>query len=535
MTTIPTSLTIPALLDAQAQQFGDREAVVYGSTRLTYSALRFEVRRAAKGFVALGVKRGNHVAILMGNRPEWIIAFLALQQLGAVAVGLNTWSTPRELAFTLAHAEIDVLIAVDRFRNNDYRAMLDDIHAQANHFPNLRNIVWLSSAASTASGLKGQMAWDQVLTQGDGVSDSAIDASGSSVQPDDVALLLYTSGSTAAPKGILLHHRLWIQNAWHIGERQHVTHEDRLWLAVSLFWSFGSVNALPNILSHGACVVLQDHFDAEEALALIERERCSIMYGTPNMVLALKDHPSRARRNLSSLRSGAMIGTPEQIMMAVDLGAREICNVYGLSETYGNCAVTDASEPLAVRIQCVGQPLPGVTVRICHLETGTPVAAGEVGEIRVQGPLFSAYYKEPQKTAEAYDADGFFHTGDLGMLDEAGRLYYRGRQKEMVKSGGINIAPIEVEETLMRHPSVRTAYVIGVPDAQLDEVLVAIVIAHEGQTPDPVELKRFCKQELAAYKVPAKFRLTTDAELPLTTTGKVQKMHLHKLLEAGAS
>ena len=166
MTTIPTSLTIPALLDAQAQQFGDREAVVYGSTRLTYSALRFEVRRAAKGFVALGVKRGNHVAILMGNRPEWIIAFLALQQLGAVAVGLNTWSTPRELAFTLAHAEIDVLIAVDRFRNNDYRAMLDDMHAQANHFPNLRNIVWLSSAASTASGLKGQMAWDQVLTPG---------------------------------------------------------------------------------------------------------------------------------------------------------------------------------------------------------------------------------------------------------------------------------------------------------------------------------------------------------------------------------
>lgn len=530
MTKMPSSQTIPSLLDEQALQFGDREAVVAGATRLTYRALRHAVRRAAKGFVAMGIQRGNHVAILMGNRSEWIIAFLALQQIGATAVGLNTWATPREMAFSLAHAEVDVLIAVDRFRKNDYRAMLDGMKPLATGFPKFRNIVWLDAEASSAGAQTTEMRWERVLAMGDAVADSTIDAIGNAVQPDDVALLLYTSGSTAAPKGILLHHHHWIQNAWNIGERQHVTHEDRLWLAVSLFWSFGSVNALPNILSHGACVVLQEHFDAEEALALIEREHCSIMYGTPNMVLALKDHPSRAGRNLASLRSGAMIGTPEQLMMAVDLGAREICNVYGLSETYGNCAVTDASLPLAVRLQCVGAPLPGVTIHICHLETGAPLGAGEVGEIRVQGPLFSAYYKDPQKTTEAYDADGYFHTGDLGMLDDAGRLYYRGRQKEMVKSGGINIAPIEVEETLMRHPTVRTAYVIGMPDPLLDEILVAIIIAHEGKRPDMDELKQFCKQELAAYKVPAKFRLATDDELPLTTTGKVQKMLLHKLL-----
>ena len=530
MSDMPGSPTIPALLDEQARRFGDREAVVAGATRLTYRALRHETRRAAKGFSALGVKHGSHVAILMGNRPEWIIAFLALQQLGAVVVGLNTWATPREMAFSLAHAEVEVLIAVDRFRKNDYRAMLEGMKPFEANFAKLRHIVWLGADASSAASLEVQMTWERLLALGEEVSDSAIDAAACAVKPDDVALLLYTSGSTAAPKGILLQHRLWITNAWHIGERQHVTHEDRLWLAVSLFWSFGSVNALPNILSHGACVVLQEHFDAEEALALIERERCTIMYGTPNMVLALKDHPSRARRNLASLRSGAMIGTPEQLTMAVDLGARGICNVYGLSETYGNCAVTDAAEPLAVRLQSVGQPLPGVTARICHLETGAVLPAGEVGEIRIQGPLFSAYYKEPQKTAEAFDEHGFFHTGDLGMLDDAGRLYYRGRQKEMVKSGGINIAPIEVEETLMRHPSVRTAYVIGMPDPLLDEVLVAIIIAHEGKQPDLDELKRFCKQELAAYKVPAKFRLATDDELPLTTTGKIQKMNLHKLL-----
>ena len=169
-------------------------------------------------------------------------------------------------------------------------------------------------------------------------------------------------------------------------------------------------------------------------------------------------------------------------------------------------------------------------MRICHLQTGALLEAGDIGEIRVKGPLFSAYYQDAAKTQEAYDAQGFFHTGDLGMLDQAGRLYYRGRLKEMVKSGGINIAPIEVEETLMRHPSVRTAYVIGVPDAQLDEVLVAIIIAKEGAPCEAQELARFCRQELAAYKVPVRFRFASDAELPLTTTGKVQKMQLHQLL-----
>jgi fatty-acyl-CoA synthase len=254
------------------------------------------------------------------------------------------------------------------------------------------------------------------------------------------------------------------------------------------------------------------------------------MYGTPNMVQALIEHPSRAQRNLSTLRSGAMIGTPEQLMGAVTLGAKNICNVYGLSETYGNCAVTDANESLDIRLHSVGQPLPGVTLRICHIETGQTLAAGDVGEIRVKGPLFSAYFKDEAKTRESYDADGFFHTGDLGQLDAQGRLFYKGRLKEMVKSGGINIAPIEVEETLMRHPDVRTAYVIGVPDAQLDEVLVAIIIPKDGRLPLSDDLRKFCKQELAAYKVPARFRFATDAELPLTTTGKLQKMKLHELL-----
>ena len=540
---LPVSVTIPALLDEQAQQYGEREAVVAGTQRLTYRALRGEVRRTAKGLMALGVTRGSHVAILMGNRVEWLLSFLAVQQLGAIAVGLNTWATPRELAFALEHADVKCLIAVEQFRRADYRAVLAGMQPWVTSFPKLRHIVWLGDrvgsgvgsgtaavAASGAGTSPTQTAWDAMLALGEGIADARIDAAGSAVEGDDTAVLLYTSGSTAVPKGILLQHRYWISNSWHIGERQKVTEHDRLWLAVSLFWSFGSVNAFPNLFSHGGCTVLQEHFDAAEALALIERERCTIFYGTPNMAQALTEHPACVQHDLSSLRSGATIGTPEQIMTIVKLGAKSICNIYGLSETYGNCAVIDADEPLDVRMQSVGQPLPGVTARICHHETGQALPAGEVGEIRVKGPLFTAYYKEPEKTRVSFDGDGFFHTGDLGMLDANGRLYYRGRLKEMVKSGGINIAPIEVEEVLMRHPEVRTAYVIGVPDAALDEVLAAIVIPKAGKQPSADALTRFCKQELAAYKVPARFRFATDAELPLTTTGKVQKMQLHTLL-----
>ena len=536
MSTMPTSRTIPALLDEQAAKYGPREAFVAGARRLTYRSLREEVRRTARGLMALGVQRGDHVAILMGNRIEWVLAFFALQQLGATTVGLNTWATPREMEYALAHAEVTCLIAVDRFRRNDYRAMIEGMRPRAGVLPKLRHLVWVAAEAQAALPVaslgEGGITWDAMVALGKDVAEARLDASALEGGADDVAMLLYTSGSTAAPKGILLQHGKWIQNAFNIGERQHVTDKDRLWLAVSLFWSFGCVNAMPNLMTHGGCVVLQEHFDAAEALALIEHERCTIMYGTPNMVQALVEHPDRARHDLSSLRSGAMIGTPEQLMGAVDLGAKKICNVYGLSETYGNCAVIDADEPLEVRLQSVGTPLAGVTVRICHIETGAPVAAGEVGEIRVKGPLFSAYYKDDAKTREAYDADGFFHTGDLGSLDGEGRLYYRGRLKEMVKSGGINIAPIEVEETLMRHPAVRSAYVIGIPDPSLDEILVAFVIPEIDAKVTADELKQFCKKELAAYKVPARFRFTTDAELPLTTTGKLQKMKLAGLLES---
>jgi fatty-acyl-CoA synthase len=533
---MPETRTIPLLMQEQAKRFATHEALVDGARRYTYAQLLNEANNVARGLAALGLGRGDRVAILMGNRAEWLLTFLAIQQIGAVSVGLNTWSTARELEYTLSHAEVSCLVATDRLRRQDFRSTMAGIRTSG-VMTSLRNIVWLH--ADLTSPVKddinsalgpGEITWNELLQRGEGIAQAQVDAAARAVQPDDDAMLLYTSGSTAAPKGILLQHGHWVSNAFHIGERQRVTQHDRLWLAVSLFWSFGIVNAAPNLLTHGGCVVLQESFDAGEALALIERERCSIFYGTPNIVQALWEHPKRAQHDLSSLRSGATIGTPEQVQRAVELGVREICNIYGLSETYGNCAVTDAHDPLAVRLQSVGRPLPGVTLRICHIDSGELQPAGDVGEIRVKGPVVREYLKDPAKTAESFDENGFFRTGDLGLLDADGRLYFKGRIKEMVKSGGINIAPAEVEEVLMRHPAVRTAYVIGVPHPALDEALVAIIIAEAGATPGRDELLAFCKNEMAAYKVPHQFHFTTENELPLTTTGKLQKARLHTLL-----
>ncbi len=372
----------------------------------------------------------------------------------------------------------------------------------------------------------------ELAARGSAVADADLDRIAAAVRPDDDAHMLYTSGSTARPKGAPLQHGSLIENAFNIGERLHVGAEDRFWFAVSLFWAFGCGNALPNALSHGACIVLQEHFDAGEALRLIERERCSVIYVTANMTQALWDHPDRAARDLTSLRAGATLGTPEQIRRAADLGVRDICQVYGLTESYGNCAVTDASDPLELRLTTVGTALPGFTVRIVDPETERVLPAGEVGEIRLKGHVIRGYYKDPEKTADAFDADGFFRTGDLGTADAEGRLQFRGRLKEMLKTGGINVPPIEVEQILMAHPAVESAFVIGLPDPVVDEVPAAVVVLRAGMTVEAQALDAHCRAALAAYKVPRRYRFATPDDLPLTTTGKLQKNRLHELFEA---
>ena len=509
---MPASRTIPDLIDELARRYPQREAVVGSGKRYTYRELRDEVRRLACGLHALGVRRGDKVAILMGNRPEWLIADFAITLLGAVMVGVNTWATARELQHILSHSDTRFLFCVARFLKHDYTALLPELE-----LPQLERIICVGHG-----GRPDWLAYENLLKS----DEAAIDAAQRQVHPQDTAYILYTSGSTSLPKGVEIQHYALIENMWQIGERQRVTEHDRLWLAVSLFWGLGCENALFNLLTHGGCIVLQEHFDAGQALELIERERCTVFYGTPNMAQALYEHPDRAKRDLSSLRGGATIGTPEQIMRVVELGAREVCNIYGLTETYGNCNVADARDPLEKRISNVGRALEGVEQRIVDPLTGKALPPGEVGEVRVKGYVTTGYYKDPERTREAFDENGFFRTGDLGMLDAEGYLHFRGRIKEMVKTGGINVAPIEVEEVLLAHPAVQAAFVTGVPDAVHDELLAAVIVPKRGVALSEGEVTEHCRKTLAAYKVPRLIRFATEEELPLTTTGKVQKNRL---------
>jgi fatty-acyl-CoA synthase len=351
------------------------------------------------------------------------------------------------------------------------------------------------------------------------------------VQPTDILYVLYTSGSTARPKGVTLTHAGCLENGFHIGERQHLSGADRLWLAVPLFWSFAAANALMALLTHGGTVVLQERFEAEDAVRLIAAERCTVYYGLSHMARAMLETAAWGHCDTRSLRTGLTIGTPEEIALTMHgLGVREICNVYGATETYGNATVTDAHEPEAWRLQSQGRPLPGMQLRIVHPQTRAILPAGEVGEILVAGYVTPGYYRDPQNNAQAFAPEGYFITGDLGMLDAEGRLHYRGRLKDLIKSGGINISPLEVEEFLMTHPLVKHACVVGLPDAVKGEVPVAAVELQAGEMVTAEELRSFCRDRIASYKIPAQVVFLGADELPRTDSGKVQKTQLCEMI-----
>jgi len=524
----PRSRSLAGVLDEMAARHPSREFIVAGGHRWSYAETRERVRQLAKGLRRLGVSPGDAVALLMNNRAEWVLVDLAVALLGATLVPISTWSRARELEYMLNHCEASTLITLSRFLGQDYLAMLAGIGGpRSPRLPHLSRVVVVDGEAPPPL-----ISFDELWDGGAAITDAEIDAARDAVRPRDVACILYTSGTTSTPKGVQLCHGGLIENMWNIGERQHLTADDRLWMGISLFWSFGGANALCALMTHGGTIVLQEQLDAAFALALIERERCTVYYGTPNIALALWEHPDRARRDLSSLRTGAAIGPPSAMQMVIDLGAREICNVYGLTECYGNCAVTDAHDPAEVRLSTVGRPLPGMEIRVVERDTRRPLPPGEIGEILVRGHLTPGYYKDPERNAAAFDAEGFLVTGDLGFVGDDGRLRFRGRIKEMVKTGGINVAPLEVEEVLLGHPAVEQAYVVGLPDPRKEEIIAAAVVLKDGHTVEPEALRAFCKDALAAFKVPQEFRLIERSDLPVTATGKVQKFRLAEILAA---
>lgn len=521
---MPLARTVAGLLNEMAERFPDREALVDATRRYTYRELNDASDVVARGLYAHGVRPGDHVAILMGNVAEWLIVDFAIAKLGATMVSVNTWVSKRELHYLLEHSDTKVLITQPRFLNIDYVGMLESLRAE-NAWPKA-----LGTVICLGEGPEWVVPYSVLLQSTPESVAAPVRELTNAVDPQGIACILYTSGSTSRPKGVPLQHFALIENMWSIGERQRLTEEDRLWLAVSLFWGLGCENALFALMTHGGCMVLQESFEPGEALRLLEEERCTVYYGTPNMTLALLEHPERPRRDLSALRTGVTIGTPEQLQMAMDLGAHAICNVYGMTETYANSSVIDAEESAFRRTTSVGPALPGNELKIVDPESGRVMPVGEPGEIRVRGYVTQGYYKDPEKTAESFDEDGFFLTGDLGYLDEDGHLHFRGRHKEMIKTGGINVAPVEVEEVLSAHPDIAQAYVVGLPDAERDEIVAAVIVVNDGsKVPELDDLHGFCRERMAAYKVPRRYRFAEDAELPLTSTRKLQKSRLSDL------
>jgi fatty-acyl-CoA synthase len=532
----PVSRTLGDLIDELGARRPAGEAIVFRDERLDYAALKTRVDAFARSLLAVGVQRADRVALLATNRPEWIICTLAAAKIGAIVAAISTFSTPRELAWSLEHCGAVAMITLEAFRGRRFLDALRDLCPELGdgqpgalksaRLPSLRTVVAIEGRAPA-----GVFSLPAFLARGASVNPASLAATQRTVRPDGICYILYTSGSTAAPKGVTLAHGGVIGNGFDIGERMHLSAADRVWLSVPLFWSFGSANALPAALTNGSCIVLEESFEAGEALALIERERCSIYYGMPNMARALLEHPDHPRRRLGAMRTGLTIGPPEDIAMTIEaLGATELCNVYGSTETYGNCAVTDAHDPLPLRVNSQGLPLPGMRIRVVDLVTKQPLCAGEIGQLAVGGCVTPGYFNAPELNAEAFDRDGYFLTGDLGSIEPDGRVRFRGRLKEMIKIGGVNVAPLEVEQVLLQHPDVVQAYVVGVPDQAKGEIVAAAVELRAGAATDTASIIAFCRERLASYKVPIQLAFRTAAQLPRTPTGKIHKPTLSQEL-----
>jgi fatty-acyl-CoA synthase len=528
----PRGRTLGDLLDETARARPDADAVIFREQRLTYGALRARADELARALLAVGVRKGDRVAVLLPNRPEWLVAAFAVGKLGAITVGVSTFSAPREIAWTIEHCRPAAIITLEAFRGRSY---LESLYAtcpelatsapgelRSERLPELRAVVCIDARRHD-----GVYRLDDFVGRASAVRTEALHAAQASVTASDPCFILYTSGSTATPKGVVLAHGGAIENGFNIGERQHLTAADRVWLAVPLFWSFGSANALPAIVTHGGAIVLQESFEPGEALTLLDEERCSVYYGMANMARAMLEHPDRRHRALAAMRTGLTIGLPEDLQMTMEaVGARELCNVYGSTETYGNCAVTDAHDALALRLETQGRPLPGMTIRVVDPASGRALPPGDVGEFRVKGHVTPGYYNDAEQTRAAFDAEGYFVTGDLGLIGDDGRVCFRGRLKEMIKTAGMNVAPLEVEAVLLSHSAVKQAYVVGVPDRARGELVVAAVELHDGAPASAEALAAFCRERLAGYKVPARFVFRQADEFPRTPTGKVQKPRL---------
>jgi fatty-acyl-CoA synthase len=496
-----------------------REALVDRPTgrRWTYAELHHDVLVLAHGLLRLGIDQGDRVGILAPNCAEWTILQYAAAEIGAILVPINPAYRTDELGYVVNQAGIRLLVAAPSFKTSDYAAMIEDARPGC---PGLRWVVLLGSAD-----------WDALSDPG--VDPRALAARQALLSPDDPVTIQYTSGTTGHPKGAVLSHHNILNNAHLTGEIMGYTERDRVCVPVPLYHTFGMVISNLGTLSHGACLVYPaPAFDPKATLSAVAEERCTSLYGVPAMFIAELAEPDFEAYDLSSLRTGAMGGSPcpvEILKQVVDrMGMADVTVAYGMTETSPVSAQTRADDTLDRRVSTVGRVHPHVEIKIADAVTGATVPRGVPGELCTRGySVMLGYWQQPDKTAEAIDPARWMHTGDLATMDADGYINITGRLKDMVIRGGENIAPREIEEFLHTHPDVRDVQVIGVPDERLGEEIMAWIRLRPGAPPmTAADVRAYADGKLAHYKIPRYVRIVED--FPMTASGKVRKIDMRK-------
>jgi fatty-acyl-CoA synthase len=552
-------LTIGAALRRTAQRYPDLDAFVFPeldaseqplpanltpaerrrrALRVSYRSLDSAVDRVAKGLLALGIGKGDHVAVWSTNWPNWLLLQFATARIGAVMVLINPAYRTHELAYVLKQSDASALFLIDSFRTSDYFGMLNEAVLELKNakpgqlknagFPCLKHVVSMKPATAP-----GMWSWEAFLRGGETVSDRDFAERESLPAATDAINIQYTSGTTGFPKGAMLTHRNLLLNGYYIGDCQRITEADRICIPVPFYHCFGCVVGVLCCLVRGAAMIIPaQHFDPEATLNAIESERATTIYGVPTMFIAQLEHPSFPGRDLKSLRTGIMAGSPcpiELMKRVVDqMGVREMTIAYGLTETSPVITQTRTDDSLELRVQTVGRVLPGLEVKLIGPH-GEDLGDEEQGELCTRGHgVMLGYYKMPEATAATIDPEHWLHSGDLAVRLPNGCYRITGRIKDMICRGGENIYPREIEEFLYTHPSVENVAVFGVPDPKFVENVAAWVKIRDGQEVTEEEIRAFCKRSLAHYKVPRYVRLVK--EFPQTVTGKIQKFRMREVM-----
>ncbi len=536
-------ITMGELLKETAARFPGNDALVYLETglRQNYTEFLQTCQDVAKGFMAIDVKKGDHVSVWTTNVPEWIYTQFALGMIGAVLVTVNTNYKTSELEYILNQSDSTTLLLIDQYRDTSFYDTVREVVPELNEcgpgqvvsrkLPFLKNVIYIGSRETTP----GMYNFNDLLRLGRSVSDRDLEKREQSVHFNDVVNMQYTSGTTGFPKGVMLTHYNVVNNARMVGDVMGMTEIDRLLIQVPLFHCFGCVMSSLNCVVHGSTMVAMEYFDPLKALKYIEQEKCTAINGVPTMYIAIMNHDDFARYDMSSLRTGIMAGAPcpEETMNQVreNMHVSEVVIAFGQTESSPVMTMTRRDDPVDIRVSTVGRLLPDIEGKIVDPATGEDLPANVQGEIVTRSAcVMKGYYKMPEETLKAIDQDGWLHTGDLGTIDERGNFKVTGRIKEMIIRGGENIYPREIEEFLHKHPKVSDVYVVGVPDKKYGEQVLATIIFNPGEKMSAQELVEYCTGKIARHKIPRYWEFVSD--VPMTASGKVQK---YKIVEKYAS